>query len=268
MCNWYIYSLLTGVVLALLYIGLVRLKHFVLYVPHRLTEAEARPPPASTVSTFVRTSDDRDMLSAVQSTNGVRVIFSHGNYGNLTDYYPLFGHIDKLLMWDFRGYGRSTGEPHEKCNALDLMAIVDATGLSEDDLVLIGHSLGTNVTMRYLDYAMRHKKTVPQTVILINPFFRLSDVVGHHFNCLAWIAHLTGNMDVTETVQQYLDYNDQNELYILYTTHDRVTPSAPVLEAVRNLERVTVIDVGGEHHSILQNDKIFKEVKNILSSSY
>ena len=24
----------------------------------------------------------------------------------------------------------------------------------------------------------------------------------------------------------------------------------------------------GEHHSILQNDKIFKEVKNILSSSY
>lgn len=264
----YIYSLLTGVVLVLLYIGLIRLKHFVLYVPHRLTEAEARPPPANTVSTFVRTSDDRDMLSAVQSTAGVRVIFSHGNYGNLTDYYPLFANVEKLLMWSYRGYGRSTGEPHEKCNPLDLMSIVDATSLNNEQLVLMGHSLGTNVTMSYLDYAMRHHKTVPQTVILIHPFFRLSDVVGHHCSWLTWVAYLTGNMDVTETVQKYLDYDQKNELYILYTALDRVTPSAPVLEAVRNLERVTVIDVGGEHHSIMHNDKIFQEVKNILSSSY
>jgi alpha/beta superfamily hydrolase len=263
----YIYAIVVGIVLVLLYVGLVRLKHYILYVPHRLSEADSRPTPENTVSTFVRTSDDTDMLSVVQSTTGVRTIFSHGNYGNLTDYYPLFSHIDKLLMWDYRGFGRSTGKPHEKCNCLDLMAIVDASGLSAENLVLMGHSLGTNVTMSYLDYAIRHQKTVPQRIILIHPFFRLSDVVKHHFNWLAWIAHLTGNMDVTDTVQQYLDHHKDNHLYILYTTYDRVTPSAPVLEAVRNLQRVTLVEVGGEHHSITQNDKIFEAIKNILSDS-
>ena len=54
-----------------------------------------------------------------------------------------------VLTFDYRGFGRSTGDPSESGLLNDAEAIIDwalnTTGISPDRIVLLGHSLGTAV---------------------------------------------------------------------------------------------------------------------------
>lgn len=82
------------------------------------------------------------------------VLFSHGNAGTMShslDRALMFhrGGIN-LLLYDYRGYGLSTGSPSEKGLRLDAQAawswLVDGQGVPAARVVLMGESLGGGVT--------------------------------------------------------------------------------------------------------------------------
>src|SRR5204863_1955871 len=78
------------------------------------------------------------------------VLFFHGNAGNVSHRLEharaLTGAGLDVLLVDYRGYGRSTGRPHEAGLALDAQASLAAmrTGAAVDParVVLMGESLG------------------------------------------------------------------------------------------------------------------------------
>ncbi len=83
------------------------------------------------------------------------VLYCHGNSGNISQRIGVLRHMRRLkvniLAFDYRGYGRSAGEPSEKGLCLDVRAAhACLTGELEQDpgtVILFGHSLGGAVAI-------------------------------------------------------------------------------------------------------------------------
>ena len=82
------------------------------------------------------------------------VVYCHGNSGNVgtaAHVAPEFYRRGfNLLLWDYRGYGKSGGRPSEKGIYLDARAAFDAARAMSAKLpiVLYGHSLGAAVAIQ------------------------------------------------------------------------------------------------------------------------
>ena len=78
------------------------------------------------------------------------ILYIHGNAGNLGHRVRIAKMLHTLgvdlLLFDFRGFGRSTGRPTERGTYLDVEAawayLVDTRGISPDRIVIYGRSLG------------------------------------------------------------------------------------------------------------------------------
>jgi uncharacterized protein len=100
------------------------------------------------------------------------LLYSHGNGGNIAGRIPIARLlVDELgvgvFMYDYRGYGRSEGEPSEPglvSDALGARAALLGQGVAAEHMVYFGRSLGAAVT---LDLALVHP---PRAVVLESPF--------------------------------------------------------------------------------------------------
>src|SRR5439155_17149604 len=84
------------------------------------------------------------------------VLHTHGNAGNVTHRAPLLELFRErlrasILVFDYRGYGRSEGTPDEKGILADARAarrwLAKRAGVAESDVVLHGTSLGGGVAV-------------------------------------------------------------------------------------------------------------------------
>jgi fermentation-respiration switch protein FrsA (DUF1100 family) len=103
----------------------------------------------------------------------------HGNAGNIShrlDWAKLFR--DRLgvnvFLLDYRGYGRSEGEPSEKGTYLDgeatMAALAARDDVDADRIVLAGHSLGSGVAT---EVALQHP---PAGLVLESPFASVAEM--------------------------------------------------------------------------------------------
>jgi uncharacterized protein len=78
------------------------------------------------------------------------IIFCYGDAGNVSDYQELAKSLtdsgNGLLMFDYRGFGRSTGYTYEKGVYTDLKTVVqylkNCENISENQIILWGYSFG------------------------------------------------------------------------------------------------------------------------------
>lgn len=92
-----------------------------------------------------------------------------------------------LVLFDYRGYGRSTGEPGERALFADALAIYDSVaarpGIDRQRIVAMGRSLGSGVAT-YL--ASRRPVAA---VVLVTPYDSMAAVARTHYPFL-WIGPL------------------------------------------------------------------------------
>ncbi len=109
--------------------------------------------------------------AAAAADDGPVVLWAHGNAGNLTGRAPhaqvLADEGLSVFLFDYRGYGRSEGEPDEDGIYQDTEAayrfLVEERGILAQRLVLLGRSLGSAPAAR-LSTRVAHAGT-----ILISP---------------------------------------------------------------------------------------------------
>lgn len=108
------------------------------------------------------------------------VLFLHGNAGNIADRLAFLEGFQRLglstFLFDYRGYGRSTGRPTEEGLYRDAEAawryLTTARGTPARRLVLFGRSLGAGVATWL---ALRHR---PGALILESPFTSVPDLAA------------------------------------------------------------------------------------------
>jgi uncharacterized protein len=112
------------------------------------------------------------------------VLFCHGNGGNITDRafaaQMLRGHVSvSVLLFDYRGYGRSEGRPNGAGILADARAarkwLAEREKIAERDVVVMGESIGGAVAV---DLAARDGA---RALVLENTFNSLADVAAYHY---------------------------------------------------------------------------------------
>lgn len=133
-------------------------------------------------------------------------LYCHGNVGTVEKWSVLAERLSQLhrlsiLVFDYRGYGRSTGIAGERGILQDAEAARDwlaqENGIRPCDIVLIGRSLGGAVAV---DLASNGGA---RGLILESTFSSLPNVAQHH---VAWLLpewNMTQRMNSVEKIKEY-----------------------------------------------------------------
>jgi alpha-beta hydrolase superfamily lysophospholipase len=112
------------------------------------------------------------------------VLYCHGNGGNIGDRLPLLAGLRELglavLIFDYRGYGESSGRASVDGTRLDVIAawrhLVDERGYDPSEIVLWGRSLGGAVA---IDQAARLTTTgMPPAALVVESTFTSTVDIG------------------------------------------------------------------------------------------
>ena len=191
------------------------------------------------------------------------LLYFHGNAGNAA------GRAERvatyagagygILLMNYRGFGGSSGRPSEAANVADAeaaYAYLIAQGLSGDDIVLYGESIGTGVAVRLaLSQPVR-------AVVLDAPLTSTVDVARRTY----WFLPLRLIM-----TDQYRNIDRIGSLtvplLILHGARDRVTPVAQgrrLYEAATTSKSMEIFPEGG--HSDLYEHGAWDKIRAFLEA--
>lgn len=134
------------------------------------------------------------------------VLYCHGNVGTVDKWAILASRLSQLhrisiLVFDYRGYGRSSGIAHERGIFQDAEAarqwLANENGIHPSEVVLMGRSLGGAVAV---DLAANGGA---RGVILESTFSSLPDVAHRHVAWLLPDLNMTQRMNSVEKIKRY-----------------------------------------------------------------
>jgi uncharacterized protein len=144
-------------------------------------------------------------IRAAKQPAAATVLFSHGNAGNIADRLDRVLSLRELgvdfLLYDYRGFGRSTGETDEEGTYKDGRAayehLVGTRGIDPARIVLMGESLGCAISIQL---AIESKAaglvleapfaSIPHMAAAIYPFLPVRMFVRTRYDNLAKIPRL------------------------------------------------------------------------------
>jgi fermentation-respiration switch protein FrsA (DUF1100 family) len=133
-------------------------------------------------------------------------LFCHGNAGNIT---PLASSLQLLrdrhgltaMTFDYRGYGRSAGQPSEEGILQDARAarrwLAARTGVAEREIILMGQSLGGAVA---IDLAAHDGA---RALVVASTFTSLPDVSADHMPWLLPRWNMTMRLNSLDKIRKY-----------------------------------------------------------------
>ena len=134
------------------------------------------------------------------------VLFCHGNAGNVTHRGHTLALLNELvgvtvLIFDYRGYGRSEGKPSEAGVLADGRAarawLAEKAGVKEPDVVLMGRSLGGAVAV---DMAAADGT---RGLVLESSFTSITEMAAHYYPWLPVRAILRTKLDSLDKIAAY-----------------------------------------------------------------
>jgi fermentation-respiration switch protein FrsA (DUF1100 family) len=134
------------------------------------------------------------------------ILFAHGNAGNLSHRADLLRILHdrvgaSVMIFDYRGYGRSEGKPNEEGVLADARAarrwLAQREGIAESDIVMMGRSLGAAVAA---DLAAEDGA---RGLVLESTFTSLPDVAAHYYPWLPVRLIMRTRLDSKSKIARY-----------------------------------------------------------------
>ena len=216
------------------------------------------------------TTEDGLMLDAwfvpAQDARGV-VLFFHGNAGNISH---RLGSVEvfhdlrfSTLIFDYRGYGQSEGEPSEEGTYADADAawryLTEERGVPPEKIVLFGRSLGSAIAA---NAATRHRAGA---LILESAFTSVPDVAAeiYWFFPVRWLARIDYD------TMGALDSIASPTLFI-HSPDDELIPYAhgrALYEAAKEPKQFLEIN-GGHNRGFLQSGSVYTDGLDAFLTTY
>lgn len=181
------------------------------------------------------------------------VLFFHGNAGNIShrlDSLRIFNSLGlSVLIFDYRGYGLSSGRPSEQGTYRDAQAawrhLVDARGFSPARIILFGRSLGGAV-------ATWLAVQQPAAALIVESAFRsVPDLAAEIY----WFLPVRRLARIEYPVERLIGAVSAPVL-IVHSRDDEIIPfsHAEALDAAAG-ERSRLLVIGGDHNTGFLRDE-------------
>ena len=215
------------------------------------------------------TSSDDEQLDAwfipADPARGT-VLFCHGNAGNIShrlDSIRIFNDLGlSVLIFDYRGYGQSTGRPTEKGTYKDADAawqyLVEQRGTQPENIILFGRSLGASIAA---DLATRQPAA---GVILESAFTSVPDIATQLYPWLPvrWLSRYQYN-----NLKKMADIH--SPVLIVHSRNDEIIPysNGKRLYTVAN-EPKLFLELRGGHNDgfMVSGDSYIRGLKTFLNN--
>jgi fermentation-respiration switch protein FrsA (DUF1100 family) len=193
---------------------------------------EVGPLPPGATERWIETPDGERLHAwhAVGAAAGPTLVWSHGNAGNIASRAWLVQALAarglRVLAYDYRGYGRSTGSPSEAGVYRDALAVFDdevRRGTPAGAIVCFGESLGGAVSINLAT------ERPCAGVIVVSTFTRLADVARRHYGPLGALAGKRFDSlarVVRLQVPLFVAHGDQDEI-VPFEQGERLFAAAP-----------------------------------------
>ncbi len=172
----------------------------------------------------------------VKGSTDNTVLWLHGNAGNISDRVEILVSMTRSLgvsslLFDFRGYGRSTGKPSEKGLYADAEAafnwLVKEKKTDAGSVIAYGHSLGSAVAV---DLAIKEKGKLGG-IVLESPFTSAKEVARMMYGGLPVDLLMTLKLDnigrINETDVPILIIHGESDNVIPFSMGQKLYESAP-----------------------------------------
>lgn len=204
------------------------------------------------------------LLFKAKNSKGL-IIYCHGNAGSIAswghranDFLP---HSWDVLVWDYRGYGKSTGKiKREKMvhNDADFIYHEMLKKYDKEKINFVGCSLGTGVAAKL---AVQYPSSF---LILITPYFNFKHTVDHHYPFIPTSMILKYRFKTNEYLQDVTC-----PVILLHGTNDQTVPyESSIMLSHLNPDKIKLVTIQGGSHNNLPEYPLFQEtVKKALNSA-
>lgn len=194
------------------------------------------------------------------------VLFCHGNAGNVTHREDVLRALYEIcgvsvLVFDYRGYGRSQGSPDEEGVLADARAartwLAEREGIPEERIVLMGESLGGAVAVHLA------AESGAAGVVLENSFSSLPDVAAYHFPWLPVRLLMQTRLDATEKIASYT-----GPLFQSHGDCDTIVPyeyGRRLFDAAKLAQPKEFLTIPGCNHNDLHSRAYYLTLRDFLA---
>lgn len=217
---------------------------------------------------FIKTTDSETLNVLLFQTDLPRkglVLYFHGNADNLQRWGKFHSDFTSrgydVLMTDFRGFGKSTGEPDEQKFYQDAQVVYDWVFKSfekykKSEVIIYGRSLGCAIASNLAT------KVDAKKVILETPFKNINNLMKMN----GWILYLPFDFKYNFPNDQHLS-KIKKPIYIFVGTKDWVVPnesSEQLKPFLKPSDQYIEIE-GGGHKNLSTFKKYQQKLDAILS---
>jgi uncharacterized protein len=192
------------------------------------------------------------------------LLYLHGNSDNLDRWgkhakdFTSRGY--DVVMYDFRGFGKSNGRLTEKNLLSDAQFIYDSLKKEypEDKIIVYGRSLGTGVATKLA------ADNSPKMLLLETPYYSLPDVAWEHLPIFPyrWISEF--KMPTYQWIQQV-----RCPIHLFHGTDDEIVPYNQSIKLAKILNKepnqiLTTLE-GGHHRGLAKFELYQKKLIEMLN---
>lgn len=241
------YSIMAGSIYIFFCIALYFMQDTMLFIPN--TSIPYRTPKSMKLDfqdLMLKSGDHEINAWYIQAPNSKgTVLFCHGNAGNLAHRVDTakvwfdFGY--NILLYDYAGYGKSTGTPSEKNFYLNVQTCYDwliENGTAREDIIAHGRSLG-GASASYI--AVKEQLSV---LILESTFTSIPDMAHYRFPWLPTVLLCKNDFNTAERLKDF-----KGQLKIMHSPDDEIIPYYMAEEMAKD-NKVTVNQLKGGHDGV------------------
>ncbi len=189
------------------------------------------------------------------------VLYSHGNSGSLRTWGEIanifINNNFDLLIYDYRGFGKSKGSLSEKSLYDDATFIYNQLmkEYKEENIIVYGRSIGTGIATNLAS------KFCPKQLVLESPYYNLEDLVQHIFP-LVPSFFLRYKFKIDQMIA-----NVKSPISIFHGTLDEVIYFGSCLKLRKHIKNEDIIIKlqEGHHNDLIDFDEYHNEMLKILS---
>ena len=192
------------------------------------------------------------------------ILYAHGNAGNVTHRAAIAAHLHNrfdasILLFDYRGYGRSEGTPTVDGLVRDALAARDYLALRErislKDIVLMGRSLGGAIVVELAaDDGARG-------LVLESTFSSLRDVAVSHYPRMLVNLLVADRLDSRSAISRF-----RGPVLISHGNADQTIPIALGRELFDAANEPKVfVEVAGADHNDPQSEDYYNNLERFLA---